>query len=46
MGCLGLRVEQPEEIAEALKKALESDKPAVVDVITDAECKAPEPWTP
>ena len=35
-----------EEFQEALKKALESDKPAVVKVITDAKCKAPEPWTP
>lgn len=46
MGCLGLRVEQSGEIAEALKKALVANIPAVVDVVTDAECKAPEPWTP
>jgi acetolactate synthase-1/2/3 large subunit len=46
MGCLGLKVEQPGEIAEALKEALEADAPAVVEVVTDAECKAPEPWTP
>ncbi len=46
MGCLGLRVEQPGEIAEALRKALEADAPAVVEVITDEECKAPDPWTP
>ncbi len=46
MGCLGLRVEQPAEIAEALRKALVANTPAVVEVVTDAECKAPEPWTP
>lgn len=46
MGCIGLRVEQPGEIAEALRKALEADAPVVVEVITDEECKAPEPWTP
>ncbi|MFC1717873.1 thiamine pyrophosphate-binding protein [Candidatus Poribacteria bacterium] len=46
MGCLGLRAEQPGEIAEALKKALEADVPVVVEVVTDAECKAPEPWRP
>jgi len=46
MGCLGLRAEHPEEISKALNKALESDIPAVVEVVTDAECKAPEPWTP
>ena len=36
----------PGEIAEALKKALASDRPAVVDVVTDVACKAPSPWTP
>ena len=46
MGCLGLRVEQSGEIAGALKKALAADAPAVVEVVTNAECKAPEPWTP
>ena len=46
MGCLGLRVEQPGEIAGVLKKALVADAPTVVEVVTDAECKAPEPWTP
>ena len=46
MGCLGVRVERPEEIAGALKNALAADVPAVVEVITDAECKASEPWAP
>jgi len=46
MGCFGIRVEHPEEISEALKKALVSDLPAVVDVVTDVTCKAPSPWTP
>jgi acetolactate synthase-1/2/3 large subunit len=46
MGCLGLRVEQPGDIAEALKQALLANTPAVVEVVTDAECKAPEPWKP
>lgn len=46
MGCLGIRVEHPEEISEALRKALVSDLPAVVDVVTDVTCKAPSPWTP
>jgi acetolactate synthase-1/2/3 large subunit len=46
MGCLGIRVEDPEQISEALKKALASDLPAVVDVVTDITCKAPGPWTP
>ena len=46
MGCLGIRVENPGEISAALKKALESDLPAVIDIATDMECKAPNPWTP
>ncbi len=46
MGCLGIRVVQAEGIAGALKKALAADIPAVVEVITDAECGPPEPWSP
>jgi acetolactate synthase-1/2/3 large subunit len=46
MGCLGIRVENPGQISAALKKALESDLPAVIDVATDMKCKAPNPWTP
>ncbi len=46
MGCLGIRVERPEDISPALKKALVSNRPAVVDVVSDVSCKAPSPWTP
>lgn len=46
MGCVGIRVENPEEIAGALKKALSLKKPVVVDVVTDPTCKAPAAWTP
>jgi acetolactate synthase-1/2/3 large subunit len=46
MGCLGLRVEHPVEIASALQEALASGRPAVVDVVTDLTCEAPEPWAP
>ncbi|MFB0506947.1 MAG: thiamine pyrophosphate-dependent enzyme [Thermodesulfobacteriota bacterium] len=44
MGCVGIRVERPEEITGALQEALEADQPAVVDVLTDKEIDAP--WTP
>jgi acetolactate synthase-1/2/3 large subunit len=44
LGCLGIRVETPQEIAGALKAALEADRPVVVDVVTDETCK-PE-WEP
>jgi acetolactate synthase-1/2/3 large subunit len=46
MGGFGLRVDKPEEISEALKTAIEANKPAIVEIVTDAECKAPEPWRP
>ncbi len=44
MGCLGIRVERPEEIGKAMKKAIASDLPAVIDVCTDPG-HAP-PWPP
>ena len=46
MGCLGIQVIQPEGIAGALKKALAADIPAVVEIITEATCAAPDPWSP
>jgi acetolactate synthase I/II/III large subunit len=46
MGCLGIRVERPDEIAPALREAEAADRPVVVDVFTDVNCPAPEPWTP
>ena len=46
IGCLGIRVESPEEIADALKEALAADRPAVVDVVTEINSKPPALWTP
>jgi acetolactate synthase I/II/III large subunit len=46
IGCLGIRVESPDMIADALEEALAADKPAVVDVVTDIDCKPPIPWSP
>lgn len=46
MGCLGIRVEEPADIAVALKSAFESDVPAVIEVVTDILCEAPVPWAP
>ncbi len=40
-GCFGIRVERPGEIREALERALESGKPAIVDVVTDKRERAP-----
>jgi len=45
-GVRGIRVEQPQEIAPALQQALAADEPVLVDVVTDLEPRAPEPWAP
>ncbi len=41
MGALGIRVEKPDEIAPALKRAFAADRPVVIDVVTDIEALAP-----
>jgi acetolactate synthase-1/2/3 large subunit len=46
MGACGLRVEKPAEIGPAIQEALAADRPAVVEVMTDVNCPAPEPWAP
>ncbi|MGD8293410.1 MAG: thiamine pyrophosphate-binding protein [Desulfobacterales bacterium] len=37
MGCFGVRVERPDGIAAAIRQAMEQNKPAVVDVVTQGE---------
>jgi len=45
-GVRGIRVERAEAIAPALREALQAEEPVVVDVVTDIEPRAPEPWAP
>ncbi len=45
-GLRGIRVEDPARIGPALRDALASDETVVVDVATDIDCRAPEPWLP
>jgi acetolactate synthase I/II/III large subunit len=45
-GLRGIRVEEPSQIAPALREALASDETVVVDVNTDIDARAPEPWLP
>jgi acetolactate synthase-1/2/3 large subunit len=45
-GLRGIRVEAPSQLAPALRDALASDETVVVDVATDIDCRAPEPWLP
>jgi len=46
MGCFGVTVNKPSELASALDKAFASGKPAVVDVKTHVEGIAPRAWMP
>ncbi|NKC31203.1 thiamine pyrophosphate-binding protein [Falsiroseomonas selenitidurans] len=45
-GLRGIRVERPGDIAAALAEALTAEETVVVDVVTDIDSRAPEPWTP
>jgi acetolactate synthase I/II/III large subunit len=45
-GVHGIRVERAGDIAPALSEALHAGEPVVVDVVTDLEPRAPEPWVP
>jgi len=45
-GVEGIRVEQAHELRPALERAIALNAPVVVDVVTDAEARAPEAWTP
>ncbi len=42
-GVEGVRVERPDDIRPAIEQAVASNKVVVVDVVTDAECRAPGP---
>jgi acetolactate synthase-1/2/3 large subunit len=46
LGCFGIRVEKPEEIAFAIQQALNANAPAVVEVMTDFSARVPAPWSP
>jgi acetolactate synthase-1/2/3 large subunit len=45
-GVAGIRVTEPDQIGPALTRALAMDEPVVVDVVTDIDVRAPEPWLP
>jgi acetolactate synthase-1/2/3 large subunit len=45
-GVRGIRVERADAIATALSEAVQAGEPVVVDVVTDLEPRAPEPWAP
>ena len=44
MGCVGIRVERPDDIRPALEKALASNSPVVVEVISDVDAMSQRAW--
>lgn len=44
-GCLGMRVEDPDDLPGALREALDAGRPVVIDVVTDCYAFAKEGWT-
>src|SRR5499426_4645670 len=46
MGCVGIRVDRPDDIRPALDKALSSNAPAVVEVISDVDAMSKRAWRP
>ena len=44
LGAKGIRVENPNEISSAIQEAVESNKPCVIDVVTDIYALPPKPW--
>jgi acetolactate synthase-1/2/3 large subunit len=45
LGCKGIRVERPEQMAPAIQKALAAGKPVVIDTVTDHRAFSPKTWT-
>ena len=44
LGAKGIRVENPNEISSAIQEAVDSNKPCVIDVVTDIYAFPPKPW--
>ncbi len=44
VGALGIRVTKPGELRSALDQAISSGRPALLDVQSDIEALAPNPW--
>ncbi|MBV8084388.1 MAG: thiamine pyrophosphate-binding protein [Chloroflexi bacterium] len=45
MGCEGMRVERPNDLAGALSKAFASNRPFLLDVVSDINALAPTAWS-
>ena len=45
LGCMGIRVEQPAQMAPAIENALAARRPAVIDAVTDHRVFSQKTWT-
>jgi acetolactate synthase-1/2/3 large subunit len=45
LGCVGMRVEEPAQMAPTLEAALAARRPVVIDVVTDHRAFSPKTWT-
>ena len=41
-----LRVEDPKDLVPVLQRALDANRPVIVDVVTDIEAATPQAWGP
>jgi acetolactate synthase-1/2/3 large subunit len=46
MGCEGIRIDRPEQIAPALQRALGANRPVLIDVVSDFSAYHPKGWVP
>ena len=46
MGCVGIRVERPADLKDALAQAFSADRPVVLDVVSDINALAAKAWNP
>jgi len=45
-GCVGIRVEDPDQIQTALQKAMTLNRPVVIDVVSEEQAFAKKAWIP
>ena len=45
LGCIGMRVERPGDMAKTIERALAANKPVVIDTVTDYHAYSPKTWT-
>jgi acetolactate synthase I/II/III large subunit len=46
LGCMGIRIEKPQHLADALEAAIASQRPVVIDVISDSTAYHDKGWLP